>query len=200
MNQTQLKKLLFLAPLLIAAVTGCKTNRYGPTPLGSGTGSGSTLKGQVADLSSTTPIDPAADAKAIGSEGLAANDPTVHSNWIEHPEMFQEYVVHFEYDSSVVRADERSKLQAIAEQLKANAGCALRIQGHCDERGTEEYNRSLGERRAIALREELVLLGIDPKRLDTATFGEDRPVVAEHNDTAWKQNRRGQFVGLTAPN
>src|SRR5215208_2700108 len=102
MNQTQVKKLLFLAPLLIAAVTGCKTNRYGPTPLGSGTGSGSSLKGQVADISSTAAIDPAADAKAIVSEGIAANDPDGHRSWIEHPEMFQEYVVHFEYDSSVV--------------------------------------------------------------------------------------------------
>jgi outer membrane protein OmpA-like peptidoglycan-associated protein len=125
----------------------------------------------LADLSSTAPVDAGADAKAIGSDGLAANDPRDHASWIENPEMFKEYVVHFEYDSSVVRADERSKLQAIAEQLKANSGCALRIQGHCDERGTEEYNRSLGERRAIALREELVQLGIDPKRLDTATFG-----------------------------
>ena len=68
------------------------------------------------------------------------------------------------------------------------------MDGHCDERGTEEYNRSLGERRALALREQLVGLGIDPALIDTVSYGKDRPVAPGHDESAWKQNRRGEFL------
>ena len=78
--------------------------------------------------------------------------------------------------------------------MKANAQDALEIDGHCDERGTEEYNRSLGERRALALREELLRLGIDPMRIDTVSFGKDKPVDPGHDEAAWKLNRRGEFL------
>jgi peptidoglycan-associated lipoprotein len=74
---------------------------------------------------------------------------------------------------------------------------ALLVEGHCDERGTEEYNRSLGERRALALREALASQGVSPMRVTTRSFGEDRPAVPGNNESAYRQNRRGEFVVLT---
>ena len=70
----------------------------------------------------------------------------------------------------------------------------VEIEGHCDVRGTEEYNRSLGERRALALREELIRLGIEASRVDTISYGEDRPAVAGNDEAAYRKNRRAEFV------
>jgi peptidoglycan-associated lipoprotein len=88
----------------------------------------------------------------------------------------------------------------VADYLKANSAKAVRVEGNCDERGTEEYNRSLGERRALAVREELVRLGIDPTRVDTKTWGKDNPANDPgHDEAAWKKNRRDEFIVLTKP-
>ena len=76
---------------------------------------------------------------------------------------------------------------------------AVRIEGNCDERGTEEYNRSLGDRRANALREKLATMGVDPKKLLTVSYGEDKPVDNGHNEAAYAKNRRGDFILLTPP-
>ena len=80
-----------------------------------------------------------------------------------------------------------------------NTADAVRVEGNCDERGTEEYNRALGERRALALREELVRLGVDPSRVDTVSYGEDKPVDPGHDESAWRKNRRGDFILLSPP-
>jgi peptidoglycan-associated lipoprotein len=123
-------------------------------------------------------------------------DPTSFDNMTEDPAALAAYTVHFDYDSSTIKSSDESKLSAVAEQLKSHSGTAVRIAGHCDERGTEEYNRSLGERRALALREKLLGLGIDPKRVDTRSYGEDKPVDPGHNEAAWAKNRRGEFILL----
>jgi peptidoglycan-associated lipoprotein len=104
--------------------------------------------------------------------------------------------VHFDFDSSVVKKSEKSNVEAAASALKSDASAKLLIEGHCDERGTEEYNRSLGERRALALREAVAKLGVDPDRIRTISYGEDRPVDPGHDESAWKKNRRGEFVLL----
>lgn len=102
--------------------------------------------------------------------------------------------VHFDYDSPVVKEGEMQHVNAVAAALRQDGSAKLLIEGHCDERGTEEYNRSLGERRALALREELAKMSIDPMRVRTLTFGEDQPVDQGHDESAWKKNRRGEFV------
>jgi peptidoglycan-associated lipoprotein len=122
-----------------------------------------------------------------------------HPNWTRNPDAFKAYTVHFAYDSSAVQSGEKSKVATVADYLKANATEAVEVEGHCDERGTEEYNRALGERRALALREELIALGIDANRVDTISYGEDRPVDPGHDENAWHQNRRGEFVLLSPP-
>ncbi len=102
--------------------------------------------------------------------------------------------VYFDYDSAQIKNQlERAKVVAVADALKGNSKKLL-IEGHCDERGTAEYNRALGERRAQNTRAELVRLGIDGNRISTISFGKDKPVDLGHGDTAWSRNRRCEFV------
>jgi peptidoglycan-associated lipoprotein len=106
------------------------------------------------------------------------------------------YTVHFAYDSAAVKKSEESNIQAVASKLSADSSTKLQIEGNCDERGTEEYNRSLGERRALALREALAKAGVDPMRIRTISYGKDKPVDPANNEAAWAKNRRGDFVLL----
>jgi peptidoglycan-associated lipoprotein len=126
-------------------------------------------------------------------------NPDIRKDWPRNAEILKADTVHFDFDSSVVKASEKSKVEAVAEYLKANPNNALEIDGHCDERGTEEYNRSLGERRALALREAVAQLGIDSSRIDTVSYGKDKPADPGHDETAWRQNRRGEFLVEIAP-
>lgn len=126
-------------------------------------------------------------------------EPGSHENWIPDSDIFDAHIVRFGFDSSAIGTSERSKVAAVAEHLKSNARTAVRIEGHCDARGTEEYNRSLGDRRALAIRDELLRLGIEAHRIDTISFGEDRPEDPGHNEEAWRRNRRGEFILLTPP-
>src|SRR4051794_39340336 len=135
--------------------------------------------------------------KSAGTEGIAMGNG--HPGWPEDREALKADTIHFEYDSAVVKPAEHSKVTAVADYLKSNASNAVKVEGHCDERGTDEYNRSLGERRAQAIREELVKAGIDAGRVDTVSFGRDRPVDTGHSDAAHRKNRRGEFVALTPP-
>ena len=93
-------------------------------------------------------------------------------------------------------ASEKANLQSVAAALSADANAKLLIEGNCDERGTEEYNRSLGERRALAAREALAKLGVDPMRIRTISYGKDKPVDPGHDEAAWAKNRRDDFVLL----
>src|SRR5439155_8572211 len=147
-----------------------------------------------------SPISPGDSPIKADDNGLVPTTPrTANDGWKENSELFKAYTVHFEYDSSAIKPAERKKLEAVAEQLKSNSSAAVKVEGHCDKRGTEEYNRSLGERRALALREELIHLGIEPTRIDTISYGEDKPVAQGHDEAAWRQNRRGEFIELTPP-
>ncbi|WP_193367961.1 peptidoglycan-associated lipoprotein Pal [Pelagibius marinus] len=102
--------------------------------------------------------------------------------------------VFFDFDKYNIRADQRGTVEALAAWLDTNPSVTLTIEGHCDERGTREYNLALGERRANSVRDYLVALGINPGRLSTVSYGEERPAVLGSNDSAWAQNRRGVFV------
>jgi peptidoglycan-associated lipoprotein len=106
------------------------------------------------------------------------------------------YTVHFAYDSAAIKSSEQANLQAVAAALSTDPNAKLLIEGNCDERGTEEYNRSLGERRALAAREALAKDGIDPSRVRTISYGKDKPVDPGHDEAAWAKNRRDDFVLL----
>ncbi len=104
--------------------------------------------------------------------------------------------VFFDYNKYDIREDQIGALQNNAKVMKQNATVNVLIEGHCDERGTEEYNLALGERRAGAAKDFLVSLGIPDSRLSTISYGESRPFAQGHNEEAWAQNRRAQFVAV----
>lgn len=109
---------------------------------------------------------------------------------------FSADIVYFDYDSASIKGTEESKLSAVASALKSDSSADLLIEGNCDERGTEEYNRALGERRALASREALANAGVDASRVVTRSYGQDRPADPGHDQAAWSKNRRDEFVLL----
>ncbi len=102
--------------------------------------------------------------------------------------------VFFDFDSSTLRDDARSTLDADARSLRDHPDIRIVIEGHCDERGTEEYNQALGERRAQAARDYLVQAGIGESRIQIISYGKDRPFDPGHDEAAWAKNRRAHFA------
>ncbi len=116
----------------------------------------------------------------------------------EIPEERRWTPVYFAYDQSVIGETERAKLAKIYEYLSSNREFDLLVEGHCDERGSEEYNRALGERRAIAIREYLVNLGLSKSRVHTLSYGEERPASKASTEEAFRLNRRAELVVISA--
>lgn len=102
--------------------------------------------------------------------------------------------IYFDYDKFNVKPEFRDTLNKVADWLKKNDNYRLRIEGNCDERGTSEYNLALGERRANSAKDYLVKLGIDNGKLNTISYGKERPVDPGHNEEAWAKNRNAHFV------
>ena len=102
-------------------------------------------------------------------------------------------MIHFDLDKSNIRSDDMGALDQKVAILQANPDLRIRIGGHCDERGSDEYNLALGNRRAQAAKQYLVSHGIDASRIETQSWGEERPMVDGHDETAWSQNRRAEF-------
>lgn len=102
--------------------------------------------------------------------------------------------IFFDFDKSNIRDDARPNLSEDVQWLKANSTAKITIEGHCDERGTAEYNLGLGERRAKATMDYLVAAGIDAKRMKMISYGKERPFVLGHDESTWKWNRRAHFV------
>jgi peptidoglycan-associated lipoprotein len=100
----------------------------------------------------------------------------------------------FDLDSYAIRADARTSLDKNAKILRDHANVNVTIEGHCDERGTVEYNQALGEKRAMAARDYLVAAGIPASRLDVISYGKERPFATGHDEASWQQNRRANFV------
>lgn len=208
MNPVKFCKFAALTLVLTFALAGCRkrpthitdipgrgvppiTNTVGRGgPLDPGTGSGVRVPG--GDNTVATPITRGPGGEIPFPEGVRLD----RSNFTPDHNQFQQQTVHFAFDSSVVKAEDLGKIQTVADHLKANARAMVEIEGHCDERGTAEYNRALGERRALSVREVLLDLGIANERVNTISYGEDQPADQGHTEAAWTKNRRGVFVLL----
>lgn len=200
MKVNRFSHLLILGAVLALAAAGCRKNPGYVTDIPP-----AHTQNPDVDLSSAPAVASTNDTSAVNSNpasfsGHPEADPSLRQTWPRDAKFFEADTAHFDYDSSVVKSEDKPKLAAVADHLKSNPQHAVEIDGHCDERGTEEYNRSLGERRALALRDQLINLGIDPGRIDTVSYGKDRPVDPGHNEAAWKKNRRGEFLLETPPN
>ncbi len=102
--------------------------------------------------------------------------------------------IHFDYNDYSVRAQDGEILKSNADWMTKNSGARVQIEGHCDDRGSEEYNIALGAKRAQAAKEYLVTLGIAASRISTISYGKELPLCTEHDESCWSQNRRDHFV------
>jgi peptidoglycan-associated lipoprotein len=111
-------------------------------------------------------------------------------------QMFAQNVkdIYFDYDKSDIRADQQSSIQADVAFLQQHASISFTVEGHCDERGSTEYNLALGDSRASAVKNALVAAGLGADRIKTVCFGKEKPFCTESNEACWQQNRRGHFV------
>jgi len=188
-------KMIYAVAMMIAlAATGCAHRPVGITPLSPGP-----TPPPIDNTAPTMPPGPIITDNNATNMEIAAANPDLFQGMIEDTNALANYTAHFKYDSAAVQKADKDSLQAVASALAADASTKLLIEGNCDERGTEEYNRSLGERRALALREALAKLGLDPSRVRTISYGKDKPADPGHDDEAWAKNRRGDFV-LLHPN
>jgi peptidoglycan-associated lipoprotein len=178
------------------ATTGCNNHKVGKTtplpadnpPIVPNDNNGGT----------TLPPGPAINQEGnpYGTNGVIATSGAEFDNMTEDRDALAAYTVHFAFDSAAIKSSEKSNLESVAAALKSDSSLKLLIEGNCDDRGTEEYNRSLGERRALAAREALAKDGIDPSRVRTISYGKDKPADPGHDEAAWAKNRRDDFVLL----
>ena len=102
--------------------------------------------------------------------------------------------IHFDFDQALVKQEDQNILKSNADWMKSHSNAKVVVEGNCDERGTDEYNIALGDRRASAAKKYLVNLGVTANRLSTVSYGEEKPIATCHDESCWSQNRRDEFV------
>ncbi len=156
----------------------------------------------------TVETDPSAGIQSGSQDGLSADEiarqraleeerareEALRQALAAEREKFEMEDIYFDFDSSELVPDARMLLKEKADFLNRNNAVTVTIEGHCDERGTTEYNLALGERRAMSAKRYLQDLGISESRLNTISYGEERPAVQGNDESAWSKNRRGHFV------
>ena len=178
------------AVALSFAVSGCKYSSLNSGNKGAGADAGAGLGAAEGSDVASTGLD---DSQEGSLDGVGVGDRP-----------FDEYCtrctdvdfapVYFGFDSTVVPQGEIGKIDAVAQHLDSNADRVVVVEGNCDERGSNEYNMALGENRAGIIRNYLVQCGIDASRIQTRSFGEEKPAVDGHDEGAWALNRRGDFA------
>lgn len=189
MKSAKLLNLLLVSLLLATFATGCKKNPKNITNIPG-------MQARPSGGEMNQAINP--NSGVLGqNSGVSSELPNPLEGGRRDTVALAAYTVYFEYDRSAIKPSEQGKLDSVATFVKSTPGVQLLIEGHCDERGTEEYNRALGERRAIAAREYLLQRhGISSERVTTASFGEDKPSSLEKTEEAYAKNRRDEFIIL----
>jgi len=185
--RTSVVKVLAVLGCVAMLGSGCSTLHrwwYGPEKKGGDNAS------QVGAGVETLP--PSAESSLVPGDKPLTGASFAETRTVDASAIFAP--VHFAYDSFVLPPQEVSKIDDVAKFLMENSGRVVNIDGHCDERGSNEYNLSLGEQRAQSVRTYLIATGIDAARVQTRSFGKEKPLDAGHNEAAWSKNRRGEFV------
>lgn len=180
MKTLKLLSLALVAISLIGAQTGCKSKK----PVNPGINTG--------EIGLPPGVGDGMIGDGTGGLGLSGSGPAIGDYMAADPSAGIQSV-YFAYDSSTLAAGEDAKVSAVAAYLQSRPGTFVLVEGHCDERGSNEYNMSLGERRALAIRESLVSQGIDAGFIMTQSYGEEKPVAMGHDESSYSQNRRGDF-------
>jgi peptidoglycan-associated lipoprotein len=136
-----------------------------------------------------------AEAERQAAQSRAAGSATTQGTQkvMDEVQTFESEPIYFDFDRSDIKSEYRAVLERKAAWLKAHPEYRVRIEGHCDERGTAEYNVALGEKRALSVKDYLVALGVPVKRISTISYGEERPAVRGQDEAAWAKNRRAEF-------
>ena len=194
---TSLKQVgLVLAAIMAATSAGCKTKPKNITPIPGGNANVAGT-GNLLNRDNGGKLNRGGDVVTIDETGnIGLSDLGEFENMLMDRDALAAQTVYFELDRSEIHPDDLGKVEAVAGILAQDAQNKVLIEGHCDERGTEEYNRALGERRALSVRDALSGLGVSADRVRTMSYGEDRPADPGLNDAAYSRNRRGEFVLL----
>lgn len=148
----------------------------------------------VVDRSQTTAVAPTPNPNLARTTQVQPT-PTPAINPLKDPASpLSKRVIYFDYDKDVVKAEYASLVQAHANFLSQNRNRKIRLEGHADERGSREYNMALGQRRADAVRKAASVLGVGGDRMESLSFGEDKPKATGHDEASWAQNRRVEIV------
>lgn len=215
MKIVRLYSITIIAVLGLSVAMGCKSQRVvdlthipkkdsvedkkpeGGNPGGGNSGGGlgdGNSGGGDDDTVVTTNNDNTTDTDSKPNDDRNRDLTNRPGNYVEDREMLKTQAVHFDYDSAALRPIDNDKIALVARYLQAQPAFYLLIEGHCDERGTEQYNLSLGQRRAQSVRDTLMRFGINPGRIQTISFGEKVPVVESNDELSYEENRRGEFV------
>jgi len=203
MKRSLLLNLLIAAALVLGGTVGCKRKPKSPTPIPSRSGQVGSEGQYGPERPDLVPVVEPAEVEGteVNGGGGSQDDRPLPplGDWRSEAEYFAAYTVYFDFDRSTIKAGESSKIEEVGRDLMSNPSRGVRIEGHCDERGTEGYNLALGERRALAIREYLLNMGVSVDRVDTVSYGESRPAAIGNTEEAYGRNRRGEFLLLTPP-
>ncbi len=185
-----MKKVLILVLVLVFGymLFGCAQRKV-VQPQPSGT-PGETRAGGVGGQEQKIPEEKITEQQIAKIETREGEAP----KYAEEKSIFND--VHFDFDKYDIRPDAKPTLQSVADWLLKNKSADLLVEGHCDDRGTNEYNLALGDRRAKAARDYLVALGIPSGRINIISYGEEKPLCTEKTEDCWQKNRRDHFVFL----
>src|SRR5579871_1062952 len=188
MEHNMNKSVLVWVCVLGLALAGCSSHK--PRP-GAGANAGTPAAGEQSSTGGAgneNAANGATDAGVANGTGPGVQGPTA-------PDL-QTRTIYFDFDSSEIKSDYTASIAAHAKYLAANPSIRVRLEGNTDERGSREYNIGLGERRAQAVRQALMLQGVADSQITTVSYGEERPAVTGHSEAAWSKNRRVDIVYL----
>jgi len=205
--------LFVMMAALFGGAAGCSKKPKSPTPLPTGRSGGAAPTqpipvdpgsgtGRIGGNNAVTPTDLPGNRNNTGYDGSPSLNELPNFNVADKQQdrtRFASDTIYFEYDKSNVRPQYAANLASVADYLKAHPGESLLIEGNCDERGTEEYNRALGERRALSVRDRLLALGVNTEQIATISFGEEKPAELGQTEAAYAKNRRAEFVLMLNP-
>ena len=184
MKKVITKITLAMVPAMFLLLAGCGTTGGVEDEQTAQTEATSAQTAESASASAAS--DQNASAQALESQKM---DPFEDPN-----NLLSTRVVYFDFDSSAVKDEALPVIRAHADYLATNSQVHFTLEGHSDERGTREYNLALGERRADAVRRLLIANGVSPSQVEVVSYGEERPAVLGHDESAWSMNRRAEFV------
>lgn len=177
-----------------SAATGATMGTGAEAAASTATPSAETAPGSLPSSVETYPLPPGSEAlqgAAVGGQGAGeAIAPSARNPLTDPDSLLSKRLIHFDFDSAVIREEYLSIIEAHAAYLKSQPSARVILQGHTDERGSREYNLALGQRRAESVQRSMVLLGVPEAQIEAVSFGEEKPIAEGQNEAAWAQNRR----------